>query len=304
MKKLILFILCGLLCYVSVFSQELKCEISINTSQIQGTANKQIFDQLQKAIFEFMNQTKWTNETFSPQEKIECTFFINVDNQVSTDEYAGSLQVICSRPVYKSSYMSQIVNIEDDKFQFKFQQFSNLEFNINTFQNNLTSVLAFYAYVVIATDYDTFSPLGGTQYWQKAQQIANNAQNAREPGWTNSGQDIRTRWWLVENAMQPIFKGIRDCMYEYCRLGLDIMYTTPEEGRSNILKSLKHLETVAKSRPASYNMQQFFNAKQQEIIGIFKEATPEEKTKVIELLAVVDPAGTTKYAQILEGGMR
>jgi hypothetical protein len=304
MKKLILLTFSVLVCRFSLISQELKCEISINTSQIQGTVNKQIFEQLQKSIYEFMNQTKWTNETFSPQEKIECTFFINIDKQLSTDEYSGSIQIICSRPVYKSSYMSQIVNIEDDKFQFKYQQFSNLEFNINTFQNNLTSVLAFYAYVVIATDYESFAPLGGTQYWQKAQQIANNAQNAREAGWTNSGTDVRTRWWLVENAMQPIFKGIRDCMYEYCRLGLDIMHNTPEEGRSMILKSMGHLETVAKSRPASYNMQQFFNAKQQEIIGIFKEATPEEKTKVIELLTVVDPAGTTKYAQILEGGIR
>jgi hypothetical protein len=304
MKKLFLFAICGLLCNFSAISQELRCEISINSSQIQGTANKQIFDQLQKAIFEFMNQTKWTNETFSPQERIECTFFINVESQLSTDEFSGSIQVICSRPVYKSSYMTQIVNIEDDKFQFKFQQFSNLEFNINTFQNNLTSVLAFYAYVVIATDYDTFAPLGGSTYWQKAQQIANNAQTAREPGWSNSGTDVRTRWWLVENAMQPIFKGIRDCMYEYCRLGLDIMHATPEEGRAVILKSLDHLKEVAKSRPASYNMQQFFNAKQQEIIGIFKEANPEEKSKVIELLSVVDPAGTTKYAQILEGGGR
>jgi hypothetical protein len=304
MNKTLCFCIAFLVMRFGTFSQELRAEISINTSQIQGSVNRQIFDQLQKAIFEFMNQTRWTTETFAPQERIECSFFLTIKESSGTDDYSGSIQVSARRPVYKSSYYTQILNVEDDKFQFKFQQFSQLEFNINTFQNNLTSVLAYYAYVVIATDYDSFAPQGGTQYWQKAQQIANNAQNARESGWSSSGTDNKNRFWLVENTLQPVFKGIRDCMYEYCRNGLDIMHSTPDEGRTAILKSLDLLKPVAQTRPASYNMQMFFNAKRDEVINIFKDATPEDKTKVLETLAIVDPAGTTKYAQITENGSR
>jgi hypothetical protein len=174
-----------------------------------------------------------------------------------------------------------------------------LEFNINTFQNNLTSVLQYYAFVIIAADYDSFSPLGGTPYWQKAQIIVQNAQNAPEPGWkqtTTKGD--RNRYWLVENQLQPVFKGIRDCNYHYCRKGLDVMYQNQEEGRAEVLKALELLVPVYKARLVTYNMQVFFNAKRDEIINIFKNATVEEKTKLLEMLSTLDPAGTTKYQKI------
>lgn len=281
-------------------SQELNCQINIDYSQIQGSVNKQIFDQMQKVIFEFMNNTKWTNEIFAPQEKIDCSILIIINQSLGADEYSGRIQVTSGRPVYKSAYSSKILNIEDDNFQFKFQQFSQLEYNINTFQNNLTSVLQYYAYVILATDYDSFAPLGGTPYWQKAQLIVQTAQNAPEPGWrqnqTGSGQ--KNRYWLVENTLQPVFKGIRDCMYAYSRNGLDKMHENVEEGRANILKALTLLKEVYQARPASYNMQVFFNAKRDEIINIFKNASPEEKTSVMELLTQVDPAGTTQYSKI------
>lgn len=292
---LILFFAAGHLLH----SQELNCNIDINFSQLQGTTNKQIFDQMQKSIYEFMNNTKWTNDVFSVQEKIECSFLIIIKQAVGTDEYSGSIQVTSRRPIYKSSIYTQLVNIEDEDFQFKYQQFTQLELNINTFQNNLTSVLQYYAYVVLAADYDSFSPLGGTQYWQKAQLIVQNAQNAVEPGWRQMGsKGDRNRYWLVENTLQPVFKGIRDCNYEYCRNGLDKMQQNVEEGRANILKALQLLLPVYRARPASFNMQVFFNSKRDEIISIFKGATPEEKTQVMELLSTVDPAGTTKYSKI------
>jgi hypothetical protein len=297
MRKIVLIILSLLLFKFNSKAQELNCQIIINTSQIQGSANKQIFDQLQKAIFEFMNNRKWTNDVFGNQEKINCTFQIIIKQSLGSDEYSASIQVESNRPVYKSAYPTPIFNFEDDNFQFKFQQFSQLEFNENTFQNNLTSVLAYYAYVVIASDYDSFSPLGGTSYWQKAQQIVNNAQSASELGWVSS-QSQRNRYWLVENTLQPVFRGIRDCMYEYNKNGLDIMYEKVDEGRAAILKSLDLLMPVYKSRPASFNMQLFFNAKADELINIFKGATPEEKTKILELLMNVDPARTTKYTKI------
>jgi hypothetical protein len=278
-------------------SQELNCQISINTSQLQGTANKQIFDQLQKVVFEFMNNTKWTNDNFTIQEKIECSFFITIKEMTGTDQYSGTLQVQARRPVFKSAYYTQILNIEDDNFQIRFQQFTQLEFNLNTFQNNLTSILAYYAYVVLASDYDSFELEGGTQYWQKAQQIVNNAQNAPETGWKSS-QNQRNRYWLVENTLQPVFKGVRECFYAYHRNGLDIMYQSADEGRAAILKSLDLLKPVYNARPASYVMTVFFNAKRDELINIFKNGTPEEKNKVIETLMLVDPAGTTKYSKI------
>jgi hypothetical protein len=279
-------------------AQELNCNIDINFTQIQGTTNKQIFDQMKRAIFEFMNNTKWTNDAFTTQEKIQCSFLIVIKEVVGADEYSGTIQVTSERPVYKSSYPTQVVNIEDDNFQFKYQQFSQLEFNINTFQNNLTSVLQYYAYVVIAADYDSFSPLGGTAYWQKAQLIVQNAQSAAEPGWRQSQTGQKNRYWLVENTLQPLFKGVRDCVYEYCRNGLDKMHENVEEGRANILKSLDLLKPVATARPASFVMQVFFNARRDELVNIFKGATPEEKSKVLETLMMVDPSGTTRYSKI------
>jgi hypothetical protein len=297
MKKVV-FVFLILLTVFKFNAQELNCKIEINYSQIQGSTNKQIFDQMQKIIYEFMNNTKWTNDVFSPQEKIECSILIVIQEAIGTDEYKGSIQVISSRPVYKSSYATQVLNVEDQDFQFKFQQFTQLEYNLNTFQNNLTSVLQYYAYVILATDYDSFSPLGGTQYWQKAQLIVQNAQNAAEPGWRQSQTGQKNRYWLVENTLQPVFKGIRDCMYSYSRTGLDKMHESVDEGRANVLKALDLLKPVYKARPASFNMQVFFNAKRDEIINIFKNATPEEKTTVMETLMQVDPAGTTKYSKI------
>ena len=282
---------------INSHAQELNCQVIINTSQIQGSANKQIFDQLQKSIFDFVNNRKWSNDIFGSQEKINCTFQIIINKSLGSDEYSASIQVESARPIYKSAYSSTIFNFQDDDFQFKFQQFSQLEFNENTFQNNLTSVLAYYAYVVLANDYDSFSPLGGTQYWQKAQQIVNNAQSANESGWVSS-QSQRNRYWLVENTLQPVFKGLRDCMYEYNKNGLDIMFEKTDEGRAAILKSLDLLVPVYKSRPASFNMQLFFNAKADELVNIFKGASPEEKTKIMELLSTLDPSRTNKYSKI------
>lgn len=281
-------------------AQELTCNIDINYSQIQGSANKQIFDQMKNVIYQFMNGTKWTNEIFTQQEKIECSFLIIIKEVIGTDEYSGSIQVTSRRPIYKSSYYSTVLNVEDENLQFKFQQFTQLEYNINTFQNNLTAILQYYAYIVIAADYDTFAPLGGAQYWQKAQQIVQTAVSSSETGWKNTGSTTsqKNRYWLVENTIQPVFKGIRDCMYEYHRNGLDKMYESPEEGRAVILASFDNLMAVYKARPASYNMQVFFNSKRDEIINIFKGASPEEKTKVLEILTTIDPAGTTQYQKI------
>lgn len=295
-------ILCFLgLCLLNTLSaQELNATIDINYSQLQGSTNKQIFDQMKRSITEFMNNTKWAinNETYTQVEKIECSVLIIIKDNPSPDQYTGTMQVSVRRPIYKSSTFTEILNVEDETFSCVFQQFSQLEFNLNTFQNNLTSLLAYYAYVIIAADNDSFAPLGGTLYWQRAQQVVTTAQTSSENGWKSTESGQKNRYWLVENTLQPLFKGIRDCMYEYCRNGLDKMYENPDDARASILKSLELLIPVYNSRPASYPMQVFFNSKRDELINIFKGGTPEEKTKAREILMKVDPSGTTKYDKI------
>ena len=281
----------------SLRAQELNCQVSIVSTQVQGTTEKQIFDQLQKSIYDFMNNTKWTKDLYTSSERIDCSVLINVTTKTSADEYSGTIQVQSRRPIYKSSYSSPLVNYIDDKFSFKYQQFQQLEFNLNTFQNNLTSVLAFYAYVVIANDYDSFSNLGGTEYFKQAQLIVSNAQSASELGW-KSFETNKNRYWITENALQPVFQPIRECMYKYHRLGLDIMYEKPDEGRKEFLKSTDLLVAVYKNRPATYIMELFFNAKADEIVNIFSKGLPDEKTKVVETLTTVDPANTTKWYKI------
>jgi len=281
----------------SIFSQELNCQVSVVSPQLQGTTNKQIFDQLQKAIFEFMNNTKWTKDNYTIAERIDCSILINVVQQLSVDDYKATIQIQSRRPVFKSSYFSPTVNYIDENFVFKFQQFQQLDFNLNTFSNNLTSVLAFYAYVVIANDYDTYSNLGGTEYFQKAQLIVSNAQSASEQGW-KSFETNKNRYWIVENALQPVFQPIRECSYRFHRLGLDIMNEKPNEGRQEILKSTDLLVGVYKNRPASFIMELYFNAKADEYVNIFSKAPPDEKVKIVETLTTVNPSNSTKYFKI------
>ncbi|MBS1637903.1 MAG: DUF4835 family protein [Bacteroidetes bacterium] len=293
--KIVLSVFCLLTGYIN--AQELNCQVSVVAPQIQGTTEKQIFDQMQKSIFEFMNNTKWTKDNFTTQERIDCSILINVQTKLGTDEYSGTIQIQSRRPVYKSSYYSPVFNYIDEKFQFRYQQYQQLEFNINNFSNNLTSVLAYYAYIIIGYDYDTFSNLGGTEYLQKAQIIVGNAQGASESGW-KSYESNKNRYWLVENALQPVFQPIRECLYKYHRLGLDIMYEKPDDGRKEILKSTDLLLGVYKLRPASFNMELFFNAKADEFVNIFSKGLPDEKAKIVETLSTVDPTRTIKYSKI------
>ena len=283
----------------SIYSQELNCQVSVVSVQVQGTTEKQIFDQLQKSIFEFMNNTKWTKDNFTAAERIDCSILINVTQKMSADDYMATIQIQSRRPVFKSSYFSPTVNYIDENFVFKYQQFQQLEFNLNTFSNNITSVLAYYAYIIIANDYDTYSNLGGTEYFQKAQLIVGNAQSANETGW-KSFESNKNRYWIVENALQPVFQPIRECMYKYHRLGLDIMFDKPDEGRKEILKSLELLTSVYKNRPASFPMELFFNAKVVEVVNVFSKGQPDEKSKAVEVLTTVDPANSNKYFKIQE----
>ena len=300
MKK-ILFSLLTTFFSVSVIAQELNCQITINTQQIQGTQEKQIFDQLQKALTEFVNNNKWTKDNFEPIEKIDCSMFINIIKKNDIGDYDATIQVQARRPVYKSTYFTPTLNIMDENFHIVYQQFTQLQFNLNNFQDNLTSVIAYYVNIILALDYDSFSLYGGTEFWNRAQLIASNAQSFGEKGWMPGEPGQKNRYWYVDNQLQPSFQGIREFMYKYHRLGLDIMYEKPDEGRSNILNAMELLVKVYQARPASFNMQVLMNTKRDEIIKIFKEAKPEEKQRVLEILSTIDPANTSKY-QAINGG--
>ena len=297
-----LFILFFPLFLQSALGQELNCQITVNSQQLQGT-NKRVFTTLQGAIFEFMNTTKWTNDVIANDERIDCSLFINVSDQQSTDLFKATLTVQCRRPIYKSSYNSDLMNFTDNEFEFQYVEYQPLLFALNNFSSNLTSVLAFYAYMIIGFDYDAFSLEGGTPHFIKAQTIVNNAQGATENGWKayGSAKPTQNRYWMVENLLQQTFKPLRACNYNYHRKGLDIMADDKDKARTEIVSAIESLREVHKIKPSSFNVQLFFNCKGNELVNIFSQAAPDMKNKVIQLLDEIDPGNTNKHQRIIEG---
>ncbi|MEO6882550.1 MAG: DUF4835 family protein [Bacteroidia bacterium] len=297
MRKLLSIILVILSSISIVSAQELNCQVSVVSPAISVSATKLVLQTLQTSIFDFMNNTRFTNDVFKNDERIECSILINVTQQVSTDQFQATIQIQSRRPVYKSSYNSTMINFIDQDFEFSYLQYQPMEFVKTTVNPNLMSVLAFYAYTIIGMDYDSYSLNGGSPYFQQAQTIVNNMQNAAEKGWKPYESD-RNRYWLIENILDPYFKPLRECIYRYHRLGLDIMSDNKDAGRAVILQSLQLLQKVNNDKPGSFGLQFFFNAKSDEIVNIFKQAYPEEKTKVVSVLTEVDPANSNKYDTI------
>lgn len=297
MRKVLLFII---VCFVTqrILAQELRCNISISATKIQG-ANKTVFETMQTDLYEFMNNRKWTENKYAMDERIECNFFINLDQQISSDEFKGSIQVQVSRPIFNSSYKSSLLNIKDNDFHAKYVEYQTLEFNESSNKDNLTNILAFYAYIVIGMDYDSFSPEGGTEYFQKAQAIVNNSQNAVQKGW-KAFESERNRYWLVENILNKSYSGFRSCTYQYHRQGLDIMSDKAPEGRAAIAESLKSIQKVFRARPSLYILQVFFDAKSDELVNIFSKSFPDERNRVSVLLNECDPSNGSKYEKILK----
>ncbi len=296
MKRLSLISIILLLMSFTGYSQELRCNISISAQKIQG-ANRNVFRTMQADLYEFMNNRKWTDHVYKMDERIECNIFIRLDEQISTDEFRGSIQVQLRRPAFNSSYESILLNIKDNDFQAKYVEFQPLEFNETSNRDNLTNILAYYAYIILGMDYDSFSPEGGTEYFQKAQQIVNNSQNAREKGW-KAFESERNRYWLVENLLNKSYAPFRDCMYRYHRLGIDVMSDKVEKGRSEIASSLKSIQRVFRTRPDVYILRIFFDAKSDELVNIFSKSYPDEKNRVLTILNEVDPSNGSKYEKI------
>ena len=296
MRKLILFLLLVSLRY-SLPAQELNCQVQVLTQQISGT-DKRVFEALQTAIFEFLNNKKWTNESFKTEERIDCSILINITEKVSNDEFRATLQVQARRPIFKTSYNSPLLNYNDNDIQFKYIENQALDFTENTYTSELTSILAFYANLIIGMDYDTFSLNGGTSYLQKALSVVNSAQSASGKGWKAFDGD-KNRYWIINNMLDASFVSLRECMYNYHRKGLDEMVDNKESGRAAILESLLDLKKVHEAKPLSFSLQFFFNAKSDEIINIFSGGFSDEKSRAVNILNEIDPTNSNKYQKIL-----
>jgi len=277
--------------------QELNCTVQIISSQIQSS-DKRIFKTLQTAIYEFMNNRKWTAEQFRSEERIECSILINV-TEWNIDEFKATMQIQARRPIYNSSYDSRMLNISESNLQFRYLEYDPLEFSENAHISELTSVLAFYAYIIIGLDYDSFSLLGGSNYLNKAQGVVNNAQSSEhKKGWTSMSK--KNKYWLVDDMLNQIYKPYRECIYNYHRQGLDKMADDANSSRVIITESLEGLEKIYLQEPSSFILRVFFDSKADEIINIYSSASPSEKSRIVKLLKKIDPANTTRYEKILK----
>ena len=298
MKKLFL-----LAAFVAIIhyttAQELNCQVQVNTTQISGT-DKRVFDNLKTAVFEFMNNRKWTTETFKNEERIDCSILLNITERIAVDEFNATLQIQARRPVYSTSYNTVLMNYIDNDVHFKYAETTPLEFSENTYLSNLTSLLSYYAYLAIGLDYDSFSLNGGTPYFQKAFTITSNAAGSGEKGWKAFDGD-KNRYWIIANMLDAPFITLRQTMYNYHLKGLDIMYKNADEGRKVIMESLLALSKVHNIKPLSFSLQFFFNAKADEIVNIFSAGKQEEKTTLVETLNLIDPSRSNKYQKIISG---
>ncbi|MGD0756777.1 MAG: DUF4835 family protein [Bacteroidales bacterium] len=280
-------------------AQEMNCNIQISAQRIQGS-NRQVFESMQKDLFEFMNNTVWTNHVFNYAERIDCNILINLTDQLSADEFKGTIQIQLSRPVFNTTYNSTILNFIDNNFQFQYVEFQPLVFDQSTY-SSLISVLSYYTYMILGFDYDTFAPMGGTEFFQMAEKIVTNAQNAPEPGWKPyDGSRNRNRYWLVKNVLDKEYEGVRQFMYDYYINGFDKMESKTSEARTSMVESLKLIQDVYRKKPDPfmYLVQVIMDAKSDELINIFSAAFPEEKSRVVEILTEIDPANKAKYEKI------
>jgi len=298
-KKYLLLVFLILLPGV-IISQELNCNVQVSAQKVQGS-NRQVFENMQRDIYEFMNNTVWTNHVFSYSERIDCNILINITNQLSADEFNGTIQIQLRRPVYNTTYNSTILNFIDNNFRFRYVEFQPLEFDPTIHRSNLVSVLAYYAYIILGFDYDSFSSEGGTEFFQMAEKIVLNAQNAPETGWKPyDGSRNRNRYWLVKNLLDKEYEEVRQFVYQYNINGLDKLESKAAEARVAIVESLRLVQEVYRKKPDPfmYLIQIVMEARTDELINIFSEAFPEEKSRVVQILTEIDPANKSKYEKI------
>lgn len=283
---------------LSAWSQvsELNAKLSINSSKIQGT-NKEVFNTLQRALNEFINNKKWTNAKFSPNERIDCTFTMIVNTQ-EDNRFSCELQVQARRPVYNSSYTTTIFNFRDTQLDFQYTEMEPLEYSETTLQSNLTATIVFYIYVILGIDFDGFSPKGGSVFFQQAQQILTLAQS--EPSWNGwkAFENDRNRHALITALTENQSEGYRQFWYDYHRKGLDEMAANADRGRTNILEALPALTALKSARPNSILLQVFSDTKLDELVAIYSKATTQEKQTGYKTLSNLYPGQTNRLESL------
>ena len=305
MRKIFLLLFSGF-AIGGAFSQELNARVTVSTAQVGNNINKNAFVTLQTALNNFLNTRKWSKNIYAPNEKIDCTFFLNLSSTDQVNVYSGSLSIQAARPIFNTSYLSPIINFKDDDINFKYVEFQQLDFNDSRVSgsdaqvSNLTAIFAYYANMIIAFDDESFSIRGGEPAFLKAQNIVNNAPDGRGiKGW-KAFDGIRNRYWLVENMLNTRYAVLNDVYYNYYRLGLDKFYSDENPARLEILNVLNQLAVFNNDNPNTMINQFFFQGKSNELIRIFSKALPQDKAKAAELLARLDITNANSYKEVLK----
>ena len=280
---------------VTTFSQELNCEVIVNAEQT-GDGNLPVFKTLEKQLREFVNNTKWTDKKFAPQERISCSMVINI-TEYNSDSFSGTLQIQSSRPVYNSTYVTPVYNFNDPNFTFRYVEFQDLIFNKNQYESNLISVLSFHIYMILGLDADTFSQKGGEEYFKQAQNIVNYSQQENYKGW-KLADGRQTRYTLITNLLSPTYKEFRSVMYAYHFGAIDTMHENPKIAKEEISNTFKQLGLMNSRRPNSFLIRVFFDAKADEIQQIFSGGPNVNITDVIETLNKIAPMHSSKWRDI------
>ncbi|GLB49743.1 type IX secretion system protein PorD [Neptunitalea lumnitzerae] len=290
------WILLVFICITGVIkAQELNCKITVNSQKISQT-NQQVFSTLETALNEFMNNRKWTNKTYKPEERIDCNMLITVDSY-ENNNFSATIQVQSSRPVYNSSYITPVLNINDKQFSFTYQEFEPLYYNENRFESNLTSVMAFYAYVIIGVDADTFKMRGGTMFFNQAKKVVNIAQSGNNVGWKQNDGN-RTRFELIDNLLSNFYREYRTVMYNYHLKGMDLMSSKPEMAKKTIASSIQLFKSMNARRPNSYLLQAFFDAKADEVSQIYSGGPQINTTQLVATLNNIMPNYSGSWKKI------
>lgn len=278
-------------------AQELRCMVNIQTPGL--SSDPQVYQQLQEAVTKYMNLRKWSEMKYEPNERIKCQMLITLNERPSVDQFRGTLQIQVVRPAYNSTYETVIANIQDRNISFKFVPFQPLEFSENSFIDNLTSILNFYAYIIIGMDMASFELNGGKPYFQKAQNIVNLAQSSGEPGWRNF-DGPRNRFWLANNLLDNALRQVHNVYYVYHRQGIDQMEKDLNRARAAILGSLREMQKLNMRFPAKYITRIFLTVKRPEILEIYRNAIVTEKRQLISIMENLDPANLSEYQKLMQ----
>ncbi|MEP6951763.1 MAG: DUF4835 family protein [Ginsengibacter sp.] len=282
-------------------AQELKARVSVLSNRVANNVDKKTFQTLQTALNTFVNNRKWSTDNFAEPEKINCSFLLNLESTDDPNVYKASLSLQSARPVFNSAYNSPIINFQDNDVVFKYAEFQQLEFNDNRvsgtdpLSSNLTAIFAYYINIILGMDYDSFSPRGGDPYFQKAQNIVNNAPEGKNISGWKAFDGTRNRYWLAENLLNSRYTVMHDAIYGYYRLGMDKLYDEEANARVQVLKVLSDLNTFNTDNANTMILQFFFQGKTQELIKIFSKATPPDKSRALDLLQRLDVSSAAKY---------